>query len=556
MADLPLILDKSGLQPRSPVELLNQLIALVLQTNPGYTYALPGALVEDITSTDVAAMSVIDSARVEVINSLTPFGANAFLLNQLGQVYGVTPGVASNTSVFVTFTGLPGFVLAKGFIISDGNFQYQLTDGGVIGADGTSPPLFALATQPGIWSIPAGTVTQLVTSVPTGFTLTVVNEEPGIPGTDDETQDSFRARVLMAGLAASQGMDRYLKTLLTNVPGVQPRLVSVRQQGEPDNNWMVIVGGGDPYQVAYAIYTALFNITDLGESEFVIAGITNANPGVVTLTLNHGYPVGQDIQIVESNPVNYNGHFAVLSVPSEKTFALGTKYGAVSITGVVWSGGNATFTTAAPHGVTPGSPVTIISMIPVGYNVTGVAAAAGTTGSTLIVPIAVNPGAATQNGQVQPGIANFSTVGFPAYVGDAIVLPNPRNQAVTITDFPDAYLVKYVVPPQQDVSMTILWNTTSPNFVATDAIAQAVVPAIVDYVNNVVVGQPMNVYQMQTIFQTAVYNILPAFLISRIVFQVAINGIGTLPDPGTGIIEGDPQSYFFTSPSAISVEQG
>ena len=556
MATLPLILAKSGLQPRTPAELLNELLGLVLQTNPGFTYNLPGALVEDITSTDVAAMSVIDSARVEVINSLTPFGANAFILNQLGQVYGVTPGVASNTSVYVVFTGNPGYVLARGFVVSDGNFQYVLTDGGIIGADGVSPPLFALASQPGIWAVPAGTVTQVVTSVPNPFDVFVVNEEPGIPGTDSETQDSYRSRVLMAGLAASQGMARYLKTLLTNVPGVQPRLVSVRQQLAPDNNWMIIVGGGDPYQVAYAIYTALFNITDLAASEYHITGITLANPGVATTDLNHGYEVGQDIQIIQSNPVNYNGSFAVLSVPSQKSFALGKKFGAVAITGAAWATGNATYTTAAPHGITPGTPVTIISMIPVGWNVTNVVAGVGTTASTLIVPLAANPGAVTQNGQVNGGIANFSTVGFPVYVGGAEVNPNLRNQAVTIIDFPDTYLVKFVVPPQQDVSMTILWNTSSPNFVAVDAVAQAVIPAIVDYVNNVVVGQPLNVYQMQTIFQTAVYSILPAFLISRIVFQVSINGIGTPPDPGTGLIEGDPQSYFFTTPSAINVEQG
>src|SRR4029077_1437628 len=100
---------------------------------------------------------------------------------------------------------------------------------------------------------------------------------------------------------------------------------------------------------------------------------------------------------------------------------------------------------------------------------------------------------------------------------------NPRNEVVTLIDYPDTYLVTHVNPPQQDVTMTILWNTSSPNFVATDAISQAVIPAMVDYVNNVVVGQPMNIYQMQTVFQTAVYAILPPYLISRMVFQVAIN---------------------------------
>lgn len=556
MADLPLILDKSGMLPRSPAELLNQLLSIVMQTNPGYTYNLPGALVEDIASTDVAAMSVIDSARVELVNSLTPYGANAFLLNQLGQIYGVTPGVASNTSVHVVFTGPPGYVLARGFLVSDGNFQYALQTGGIISEDGESPPLSALATQAGIWAVPAGTVTELVTSVPTGFTITVVNEEPGIPGTDSETINSYRSRVLMAGLAASQGMARYLKTLLTNVPGVQPRLVSVQQRIGDQCGWLIICGGGDPYQVSYAIYTALFNITELQGSEYHVVTISSANPGQVTTDLNHGYEVGEDIEIDGVDPIDYNQSFAVLEVPDQKSFRLGKKFSAVAITAANWAGGVVTLTTAAPHGVTPGSKFTVLGMIPTAYDGADLIALAGTELGTVKYALAADPGAATTLGQINPGIANFDTSLLPAYVSGGVVTPNLRNEVVTIIDYPDTYLVTHVNPPQQDVTMTILWNTSSPNFVAVDAIAQAVVPAIVDYVNNVVVGQPLNVYQMQTIFQQAVYSILPPYLISRIVFQVAINGIGTPADPGTGLIEGDPQSFFYAVNSGINVEQG
>lgn len=89
MSTLPVVLDKSGLQPQSPLSLRAQLLALVAATNPGYTANLPGSLIEDISSTDVAALALIDSARVELVNSLTPYGANAFLLLQLGNIYGV-----------------------------------------------------------------------------------------------------------------------------------------------------------------------------------------------------------------------------------------------------------------------------------------------------------------------------------------------------------------------------------------------------------------------------------------------------------------------------------
>src|SRR5262245_57842012 len=151
LGQLPLVLGPQGLLPQSPASLLAQLLALVAKTNPGYTANLPGSLIEDISSTDVAAMVLIDQMRVEMLNSITPRGCNAFVLNQLGQIYGVSVGGSTNTSVYVIFTvfdsagnAVPGFVLAKGFTISDGNYQYQLVDGGATDTTGQTPPLFAL----------------------------------------------------------------------------------------------------------------------------------------------------------------------------------------------------------------------------------------------------------------------------------------------------------------------------------------------------------------------------------------------------------------------------
>ena len=58
----------------------------------------------------------------------------------------------------------------------------------------------------------------------------------------------------------STGTTQLLKTLLGQVPGVQQRLVSTRKKS---TGWEVIVGGGDPYLVAYAIYDSGLNIQTL-----------------------------------------------------------------------------------------------------------------------------------------------------------------------------------------------------------------------------------------------------------------------------------------------------
>jgi hypothetical protein len=554
MSDLPIILGPSGIVPTPPATLLQQLITLVADINPKATLNLPGTLTEDIASTDTGALN---QGLVELINSISPLGANAFVLSQIGQQIGIPIGLNSNTSVFITFFGNPGFVIGKGFIVSDGTFQYALLDGGVIGSDGQSDALFALATQTGTWSVPAGTVTQMVTSVPSGYPLTFTNLTPGTPGTGSETETDYRSRVLQGQLAASQGMLRYLKTLLGAVSNVQSRLISALPQA--GGGWEIIVGGGDPYAVAYAIYKAVPDISTLVGSTLSVVDITKANPGVVETNLNHLFAPGQVIKIAGSNPTDYNGTFTIVDTPTPQKFSLGKPYAAINFTALTWSatsGGQISGTTAGAHGITVGSSFTIVGATPSGYNGTYVAIA-GTTGSTLVASkVGALTTPAPTPGAVIAGVSLFDTTSLPTYVGSAVVTPNLRNVLVTITDYPDNYQIPFVNPPQQTVAMTVTWNTSSPNFVSDAAIAQQAAPALADYINNIPVGKPINILEMNAAFQESIANILPPYLLTRLVFTVSINGVGSTPTAGTEVINGDPESFFFAVSSGINVVQG
>jgi hypothetical protein len=294
MAVLPLIMTSQGLQPAAPADLRAQLISLVAAINPDYTANLPGSLIEDISSTDVYALVESDSFLVDLVNSITPFGANAFLLNQLGILYGVDQQPITNTSVYVVFNGPPGYVIAQGFEVSDGTYQYICQHGGMIGSDGNTLSIYAIAIQSGAWPVQANTVTQLNTSVPANITLTVTNPVSGVPSTSGEPISVFRERCFTAGLAASTGMSRYLKTLVGNVPGVQQRLISVQQE---DDKYVVIVGGGDSYQVADAIWRSDFYTPGLTGATIKIAGVTNTNPVIITTDNNHNFETG-DLEII------------------------------------------------------------------------------------------------------------------------------------------------------------------------------------------------------------------------------------------------------------------
>jgi len=541
-------LTTAGAVATSPTDLLNQEIAAASALAPGLTANLPGSLVEDMASTAAGAVVIQDQTFVDLVNSISPYTANPFILYQLGAVYGVQQGVGSNTSVYVIFTGLPGFVIPIGFTVSDGTYQYTVQDGGIIGSSGQSSSLYCLATTAGSWAVPAGTVINLVTSVPSGFTLTVTNPSAGLAGATAQTIQSYQAQVIQAGLATAQGMPTFVKTQLQNVSGVQNNLVAVRNLGS--NQWQIICGGGDPYQVANAIFNAIPDISILTGSTLLVTAITNANPAVVTTNLNHGYSNGQLIQFT-----GVTGMSGINNISG------------VAISAITWSSSTVTVTLASAHGLSTGDTATgiITGCTPTGYNGTFTITSTGTT--TFTYSLTTNPGTISVKGTASTWFTvtkissttfsiNTNSTSSGSYTSGGVITPNLRNETVTIYDYPDSYNISFVIPPSQLVNINLVWNTSSSNYVSPSAVAQLGQPALAAYINSIYVGQPINVFEMQSVFQTAIQGIIPPQSLSRMVFTVAINGVDVSPSSGTGLIYGDPESYFSTSSAYISIAQG
>jgi hypothetical protein len=145
---------------------------------------------------------------------------------------------------------------------------------------------------------------------------------------------------------------------------------------------------------------------------------------------------------------------------------------------------------------------------------------------------------------------------LPAYLGGGHLTPNPILQEVNLNSYPDNYLIPYILPPQQLVTIVVTWNTDSPNYVSPDAVQQAAAPALADYINSLYVGiSPINIYNMEAVFMNSVVNILPAENVTQLNFAIDFDNAGQLPTPGTGVIYGDPNSYFYTTTTNISVVQ-
>jgi len=397
---IPVVMTSAGAVATPPEVLRTTLVSQVEATNPDYTANLPGELVEDIASTDVGAMAMIDQARVDAINSLTPYGANAFVLSQQGIMLGILQGKSTNTSVLVVIssTNSNGYVIPAGFIVGDGTNQYIIQDGGIIGTSGSTAPMLAVASQSGSWPVPSNSVTQIVTSVPSPYSLTVNNPQAGTPSTGSESVQDYRSRIIQAVRIAGQGTPDYIQTLIKAVPGVTPRLVSILQS---TFGWEILCGGGDPYQVAFAIYQGTLDLST----------------------------------IVGSNT-------------------------------------------------------------------------------------------------------------------------SSRNVNVTITDGPNQYTLTYVNPPQQVVGVQAVWNTDLPSFTSGGQVNQDGATAIMNYINGIIVGQPLNLMGLQNAFQSAVSSILPVENLSALTFTITVNGSVVTPEAGTSLILSDPESYFQISATGITVTQG
>jgi len=294
-----------------PATLAAEAFAIAESLSPGIT-SLPANLIGDMNATSAGSLAVAQSALVDLVNSVSPYTANAPILYQLGNVYGVQQGIGSNTSVYVVFSGTPGFVINVGFTVSDGTYQYTVQDGGIINEFGVTPALYCLATVSGSWAITANSVQQLITSVPFGINVTCTNPNTGIPGAAAQSLADYQAQVIQAGQAVSTGIGTLVRTALQNVTGVQARLISFRQVSA---GWQILVGGGDPYAVANAIYQSMFNILDLqGAASIGSTETITINDYPDAYTIKYVIPTAQNVTMTVNWTTIAGSNFVANSV--------------------------------------------------------------------------------------------------------------------------------------------------------------------------------------------------------------------------------------------------
>ena len=330
------VIPKTGAVGQSLQEIQAEIIASASALSPGITSTLPGTLIEDITSTDASAVYLCQQAQIETIASVSPYAANEYILTQLGDVYGVQQGVGSNTSVYVIFSGTAGYPIPQGTVVSDGVYQYITQDAAIIESGGFSAQVYCIATVSGSWAVPAYSVTTIASSVPSGVILSVTNPSPGIPSTTEQTAENFRAQVLQAGLVSCIGMIPAIKAAVQNVSGVVQNLVSIRENTYyVPPKWEVIVGGGDPYAVANAIWQSCGDPSVLGGSTMLVQSI-NVGTKTISTNLVTNFTIGETVYITGvSGVTGINGvALTITALPDPYSFTISN-----AISGSYVSGG-------------------------------------------------------------------------------------------------------------------------------------------------------------------------------------------------------------------------
>lgn len=315
---VPLIMTAAGPQPTPVTTLQQNVIASATALAPGLTAALPGSMIEDMTSTAVAAVAQSDQSRVDVVNSVSPYAANGFILALIGAQLGIPQGQANNTSASVTFTvkssgvGVSGFQVPAGVLVSDGTNQYATQSAVTTNASGVAGPVAVVATLPGSWAVAAGAINTVVTSFPSSYVVTVTNSSPGVAGTAAQSVQSYRAQVLQAEQIAVRGTPAFIAATLSALPGIQSRLIGTYAAS---GGLKVVCGLTiDQNLIAGAIYQSVPDVSTLQGSALAITGISAATNAVITTNTNSNVSTGTVLTVSGATPSAYNVSYTVTSV--------------------------------------------------------------------------------------------------------------------------------------------------------------------------------------------------------------------------------------------------
>lgn len=256
------LLDGSGYQPSTAEELKNELIADLEKYNAdflNYPQSFQGALLDQAT----VFLMYLELLISDLFNQFSYSQAQGTLLDLLGDDRGIRRKGVYKSEVTLRFTGTKGYVIPKGLAVTMSNdpssgdkpvfYTYEET---LINTTTGVVDVLAYSDATSIPQVAIGELDKIVDNIPS---LSVENIDTPTEPREQESESEYRLRVQQRLRNPKAGSIGAVLGEISNIEGVDTRLVGWRKGelssgGKTYKTFEIVVGGGDPVDIAYAIF--------------------------------------------------------------------------------------------------------------------------------------------------------------------------------------------------------------------------------------------------------------------------------------------------------------
>lgn len=261
-------LTAQGFTKDTPLQIRTDITNEALAESVGFL-SFPAELRQNLVDSMVIEEVRIQDMIAALANGIGPDFANDQQYKQFGCSFGMTMKDFQYAQATIRFSGAVGTFIPRGTRVSNGtDVQLVSTVDGIIGSIGYTDILCESAQQV-IIDIPANTITTLVDVIPT---VAVDNPSAGTSGIPAETIAEYKAAVHGRIQSPRYGTEDRARSLLRDITGVDMRLVAFRTLDLPVTvgettvyyrGIECVIGGGDNYEVAAALYKAYLQTKNL-----------------------------------------------------------------------------------------------------------------------------------------------------------------------------------------------------------------------------------------------------------------------------------------------------
>ncbi|MCZ9850163.1 baseplate J/gp47 family protein [Brachyspira hyodysenteriae] len=250
----------TGVIKDDPTVIRERLLNQAIEKVEGFT-DLPSGIQNNLLDESVLDIVEIQDMLANVMNSISPSYANDFIVRELGEAFGLKIKDQALPNTTITFYGLAGVIIPEGLEVgnADGSKKFITTKSDIINATG-QVSIYCEGADYYDTPTPANTLNILLNQVLNVTSCTNLND--AVETTPAETISEFRSRFQTRALANRSGTVATLDNALKEIEGTVDRLCTYKasqivEEGVSKAVLEIIVGGGDDYSVALAIFNSI-----------------------------------------------------------------------------------------------------------------------------------------------------------------------------------------------------------------------------------------------------------------------------------------------------------